>query len=150
MTPAGGQAVAIPASEGVVVQGAPTSTVQRSVAPELDAWDRWNYERSDHLLDAMSARYVPSGVYGADDLDHYGDWQIVATYGPVWVPRSVAAGWGPDSTGRWVLGPYYGWAWGDAAPWGLGPSPYGRWGFVGRLLAWAPGPPGARPADCPR
>src|SRR2546425_11738990 len=45
MTPAGGQAVAIAPSEEVVVEGTPTPTMQSYVAPELDAWDQWNYTR---------------------------------------------------------------------------------------------------------
>jgi hypothetical protein len=149
LTPAGGETVAIAPSEGVVLQGAPNSTVQRSAAPELDAWDRWNYERSDQLLDAMSAPYVPAGVYGACDLEHYGDWRVVPTYGVVWTPRSVAAGWVPYSTGRWILDPYYGWTWVDAAPWGWAPYHYGRWVLVNGHWAWAPGPAVARPVYAP-
>src|SRR5215831_18656722 len=116
MTPAGGQAVAVAASEEVVLEGTPTPTVRSYVAPELDVWDRWNYARTDDLIDAISSRYVSAGVYGIDDLDHYGDWRVVPTYGSVWVPQSVPAGWAPYSTGRRVLDPYYGWTWSTRRP----------------------------------
>jgi len=130
MTSAVGQAVAIAPTEEVVLQGTPTPTVQSYVAPELDTWDQWNYARTDHLLEAVSARYVPSDVYGVDDLDQHGSWRVVQAYGPVWVPETIPAGWVPYSTGRWIWDPYYGWTWVDVAPWGWAPYHYGRWVFV--------------------
>ena len=149
MTAAGGSAVAIAPSEEVVLGGAPTPGVQSFVAPPLDVWDSWNYARTDELIDSMSARYVPAGVYGVDDLDHYGAWRVVPTYGAVWVPREVATGWAPYSTGRWVADPHYGWTWVDAAPWGWAPYHYGRWLYVDGYWAWAPGPLVARPVYAP-
>src|SRR6058998_1032862 len=149
MTPAGGQAVAVAASEEVVLEGTPAPTVRSYVAPELDVWDRWNYARTDDLLDAISSRYVSTGVYGVDDLDHYGDWRVVPTYGSVWVPQSVPTGWAPYSTGRWIMDPSYGWTWVDTAPWGWAPYHYGRWVFVSGYWAWAPGPVVVRPVYAP-
>jgi len=149
MTSAGGQAVAIAPTEEVVLQGTPTPTVQSYVAPELDTWDQWNYARTDHLLEAVSARYVPSDVYGVDDLDQHGSWRVVQAYGPVWVPETIPAGWVPYSTGRWIWDPYYGWTWVDVAPWGWAPYHYGRWVFVDGFWAWAPGPVVVRPAYAP-
>ncbi len=149
MTPAGRQATAIAPSEEVVLEGTATVTVQSYVAPDLDVWDRWNYARTDELLDAVSARYVPARVYGVDDLDHYGSWRVVPTYGPVWVPEAVPAGWAPYSTGRWIWDPYYGWTWIDTAPWGWAPYHYGRWVFVDNFWAWAPGPLVIRPVYAP-
>ena len=149
MTSAGGQAVAIAASEEVVLEGGPTPSVRSYVAPELDVWDRWNYARTDDLIEAISSRYVSAGVYGVDDLDHYGDWRVVPTYGSVWVPQSVPDGWAPYSTGRWVLDPYYGWTWVDTAPWGWAPYHYGRWVSVSGYWAWAPGPVIVRPVYAP-
>ena len=149
MTSAGGQAVAIAPTEEVVLQGPPTPTVQSYVAPELDTWDQWNYARTDHLLEAVSARYVPSDVYGVDDLDQHGSWRVVQAYGPVWVPETIPVGWVPYSTGRWIWDPYYGWTWVDVAPWGWAPYHYGRWVFVDGFWAWAPGPVVVRPAYAP-
>jgi len=149
MTPPGGASVAIAPSEQVVVQGAETPVVETYVAPELDAWDRWNYERTDDLIDAVSTRYVSSGVYGTDSLDHYGNWRVVSDYGPVWVPDGVGAGWAPYSAGRWIWDPYYGWTWLDDAAWGWAPYHYGRWVYVNSCWAWAPGPVVVRPVYAP-
>src|SRR5262249_8659028 len=121
MTAAGGDPLSIAPSEEIVIQGTDTPRVETYVAPEMDAWDRWNYARTDHLVDAISNRYVPAGVYGADTLDHYGTWRTTPDYGPVWVPQGVGPDWAPYSAGRWVWDPYYGWSWVDNAPWGWAP-----------------------------
>lgn len=140
MVPAGGQAMSIHPSEEIVVQGGVVAQAKTYVAPELDRWDRWNYERTDSLVDAVSERYLPSGIAGASDLDHYGSWRVVPEYGPVWVPNAVSPGWAPYSTGRWVWDPYYQWTWIDDAPWGWAPFHYGRWVYLGGYWAWIPGP----------
>ncbi|HTO52988.1 MAG TPA: DUF6600 domain-containing protein [Myxococcota bacterium] len=147
-TPSTGQPAAVAASETVVVSGTDQPQLETYAAAELDDWDRWNYTRTDQLLDAVSSRYVPDGVYGVDDLDHNGDWRVVPTYGSVWVPR-VAPGWAPYSTGSWVYDPFYGWTWVDTAPWGWAPFHYGRWVSVGGYWAWAPGPLVAHPYYSP-
>ena len=149
MTAAGGQPVVIASSEEVVVEGVPVPTARSFASPELDVFDRWNYARTDELLESVSARYVPPQVYGADDLDHYGNWRVVPTYGSIWVPQAVPSGWAPYSTGRWVADPIYGWTWVDTAPWGWAPYHYGRWVFVDGFWAWAPGPIVARPVYAP-
>ena len=149
MTPAGGQPVAIAASEEIVLEGVDSASVRSFAAPELDVWDRWNYARTDALIESTSARYVPPQVYGADDLDHYGSWRVVPTYGSIWVPQAVPAGWAPYSTGRWIFDPHYGWTWVDTAPWGWAPYHYGRWVSVDGYWAWAPGPVVARPVYAP-
>lgn len=145
----GGETVVIGPSEEVTIEGIERQQVASFAAPELDEWDRWNYARTDHLLDAVSARYLPPEVYGADDLDRYGTWRIVPTYGAVWVPRGVSSVWAPYSTGAWVRDPYYGWSWVDTAPWGWAPYHYGRWVFVSGYWAWAPGPVVVRPVYAP-
>jgi Family of unknown function (DUF6600) len=148
-TPASGEAIDIAPSEEVIIGGTPTPQVASFVAPQLDGWDKWNYARTEDLLDAVSARYVPPGVYGANDLDEYGKWRVVPTYGPVWVPTAEPAGWAPYTTGSWVMDPYYGWTWVDTAPWGWAPYHYGRWVSVGGFWAWAPGPVAASPVYAP-
>jgi len=149
LTSATGQPFVIAASEQVVVTGDDEPQVESYAAAELDPWDRWNYARTDEQLDAVSARYVPTSVYGVGDLDHYGDWRIVPTYGPIWVPRGVAVGWVPYSTGRWLWDPYYSWTWVDDAPWGWAPYHYGRWVYVSGYWGWCPGPIVARPYYAP-
>ena len=149
LTPSVGESSTISASEQVVVVGADAPQIESYAAPELDPWDRWNYARTDDQLDAVSARYVPADVYGADDLDHHGDWRVVPTYGAIWVPRRVAVGWVPYSTGRSLHDPYYGWTWVDDAPWGWAPYHYGRWVHVSGYWGWCPGPVVVRPYYAP-
>lgn len=149
ITTADGQSRVIASSEEVVVRGTDAPRVETYVAPEPDAWDRWNYARTDHEIEALSARYVPAGVYGAGALDHYGSWRVVPTYGTVWVPQRVAPGWAPYTTGSWIWDPFYGWTWVDNSPWGWAPFHYGRWVYVNSFWAWAPGPLVARPVYAP-
>ncbi len=149
VTPANGAAAAVTPSEEVIIEGTDSPTVMTYVAPAPDVWDRWNYARTDALIDSVSARYVSPGVYGIDDLDNHGSWRVVENYGPVWVPTGMPAGWVPYSTGTWVWDPFYGWTWVDAAPWGWAPYHYGRWVFAGGFWAWAPGPIVVRPVYAP-
>jgi hypothetical protein len=139
-TPSGGP-LEVGTSEQVVVAAAGAESY---AAPELDAWDRWNYHRTDGQLDSLSARYVGGDVYGASDLDQYGSWRTVDTYGPVWIPASVPARWAPYAAGRWLWDPSFGWTWLDDTPWGWAPFHYGRWIFLHGNWAWAPGPLGRR------
>jgi hypothetical protein len=147
--PAGGESATIAPSEEVVVEGVTSPKVSSYVAPQLDEWDKWNYARTDVLLDAVSARHVPPGTYGVADLDRHGDWRVVDDYGSVWVPTGVPRGWAPYTTGAWTLDPYYGWTWVDTAPWGWAPYHYGRWVSVRGFWGWAPGPVVARPVYAP-
>ncbi len=147
--PAGGESTNIAPSEEVVVEGMASPQVSSYAAPQLDEWDKWNYARTDVLLDAVSARHVPPGTYGVADLDRHGTWRVVDDYGSVWVPTGVPRGWAPYTTGAWTLDPYYGWTWVDTAPWGWAPYHYGRWVSVRGFWAWAPGPVVARPIYAP-
>lgn len=149
MTPAGGEATQIGGNQQVVVTGADSPRVETGAAPALTRWDRWNYERTDYIIGSTSARYVPRGTYGTEELDQYGAWRTVDNYGAVWVPSGVPAGWVPYSTGRWIWDPRFGWTWLDDAPWGWAPYHHGRWVFVGSYWAWAPGPRVVRPVYAP-
>ncbi len=99
-------------------------------------------ERQDDA--SISARYVPPGVTGWQDLDRNGDWIADTEQGPLWLPNVVAPGWAPYQVGRWAWVSPWGWTWIDAAPWGFAPFHYGSWlRFDGRW-AWSPGPRGPR------
>jgi hypothetical protein len=148
MVPAGGSVMSIYPSEEIVVDGTDVARAETYVAPELDDWDRWNYERTEEIIDTASQRYLSSDIAGAEELDRYGRWRVVPDYGTVWVPE-VAHGWAPYSTGRWVWDPYYQWTWIDDSPWGWAPFHYGRWVYVGNYWAWAPGPVVRRAVYCP-
>ena len=149
LTASGGAAVPVSAGQQVKVTGLEAPRVDMGPAPELSAWDRWNHQRTDALLQPMSLRYVASGVYGAEALDQHGTWRPTETYGTVWVPAGVPAGWAPYSTGRWIWDTRYAWTWLDDAPWGWAPYHYGRWVYVGSYWAWAPGPRVVRPVYAP-
>src|SRR5262244_1790562 len=147
--PAGADPVVITPSEEVVIDGVNAAKVASFVAPPLDEWDQWNYGRTDRLQDAVSGRYLASDIYGESDLDRYGTWRVVPTYGAIWVPTALPSGWTPYSSGSWIRDRYYGWTWVDSAPWGWAPYHYGRWVFADGFWAWAPGPLVTRPPYSP-
>src|SRR5437867_1951890 len=148
-TPAGGAAAPIGADQQVVSTGTDSPQVAIGAAPQLTAWDTWNYQRTDYLLQPANTQYVSASMYGTETLAQHGTWRTVESYGPVWVPASVPPGWVPYSTGRWIWDPRFGWTWLDDAPWGWAPYHHGRWVFAGSYWAWAPGPIVVRPVYAP-
>jgi len=149
VTLAGGAATPVGANQRVIITGTDSPRVEMAAAAALSAWDRWNYQRTDYLLQPATTRYVPPAVYGGEALNQYGSWRTVETYGSVWIPGGVGPGWVPYSTGRWIWDPRFGWTWLDDAPWGWAPYHYGRWVFLRNYWAWAPGPVVVRPAYAP-
>ena len=105
-----------------------------------DELDRWAQERERRLDSSASARYVPMGVVGYEDLDANGRWVVDGNYGNVWLPSQVDAGWTPYRDGRWAWLDSWGWTWIDNAPWGYAVSHYGRWAYLGNAWGWVPGP----------
>lgn len=149
VTTADGRSLSIYPSEDIVITPGDPVRVATYAAPAPDAWDRWNDARSDRFGESISTRYLSPGVYGAEELDHYGRWRVVPSYGTVWIPNDVGADWVPYSTGSWVWDPYYEWTWIDDAPWGWAPFHYGRWVYIDGFWAWAPGPVVRRPVYSP-
>jgi uncharacterized membrane protein YgcG len=138
---AGGKTYEIHAGERGEFNGT-DDNVQYSVdrAGRPDGLDRWANERDLKEDNSVSARYVSRDMPGYSDLDDYGTWDEVPTYGHVWYPTVVDYGWAPYSYGYWGwVGPW-GWTWIDYAPWGFAPFHYGRWAFVGGRWGWCPGP----------
>ena len=117
-------------------------------APALDGFDDWCRVRDRREGGYYSARYVSPGVIGYEDLDEYGSWRVVPTYGAVWVPASIGPGWAPYRYGHWVWVSPWGWTWVDDAAWGFAPFHYGRWVYAG-YWAWVPGPVYVRPVYAP-
>jgi hypothetical protein len=109
-------------------------------APRLDEFDRWSSDRDRIYDNSGSARYVSQDVIGYQDLDANGTWRVDATYGNVWVPNRVAAGWAPYRDGHWAWVDPWGWTWVDDAPWGFAVSHYGRWANLSGTWGWVPGP----------
>ena len=105
-----------------------------------DDFDRWASGRDRSYDDSRSARYVSRDVVGYQDLDEHGSWRVDVTYGNVWIPNRVAAGWAPYHDGHWAWIDPWGWTWVDDAPWGFAVSHYGRWAHLGGTWAWVPGP----------
>jgi hypothetical protein len=91
------------------------------------------------LTRAVSYKYVPEGVYGAEELDGSGQWANVENYGYCWRPTAVDPGWAPYSRGRWVWEDWYGWTWVSQDPWGWAPYHYGRWFWNANSWWWYPG-----------
>lgn len=109
-------------------------------APRIDEFDRWSSDRDRGYDSSSSARYVSQDVVGYQDLDANGTWRVDATYGNVWIPTRVAAGWAPYRDGHWVWVDPWGWTWVDDAPWGFAVSHYGRWANLRGTWGWVPGP----------
>ncbi|MBV9301883.1 MAG: FecR domain-containing protein [Acidobacteriaceae bacterium] len=104
-----------------------------------DQFDDWSDNRDRQLLASQSYQHVSRDIYGADDLDAYGNW-VPSQYGQVWEPNNPGADWAPYSNGQWAWEPYYGWTWVDADPWGWAPFHYGRWFWnTGYGWCWWPG-----------
>jgi hypothetical protein len=150
VVPASGETADVSENQRAILEGAESVQVNIDAAPDLDEWDRWNYDRTARLSEVpRSAQYVPPDVAGVDDLDRYGDWREAPRYGHVWVPRDIPPDWAPYSAGRWVYDPYYEWTWVDDAPWGWCPYHYGRWVHADGFWGWAPGPIVVAPVYAP-
>ncbi|MEO8080735.1 MAG: DUF6600 domain-containing protein, partial [Caldimonas sp.] len=106
-----------------------------------DDLDRWARDRDRRADTSPSARYVSREVVGYQDLDANGSWRADPTYGSVWTPTRVAAGWTPYHDGHWAWVDPWGWTWVDDAPWGFAVSHYGRWANFNGTWGWVPGPP---------
>jgi len=108
--------------------------------PRLDDFDRWSSVRDRAYDNSLSARYVSQDVVGYQDLDEHGRWGVDASYGNVWYPNRVSAGWAPYRDGHWAWIDPWGWTWVDDAPWGFAVSHYGRWANLHGTWGWIPGP----------
>lgn len=108
---------------------------------EQDEWDRWNSERNEYLARlAQQRRQIPyDSGWSAGELNDYGTWYSVPTYGSVWRPH-YGLDWIPFRHGRWDWYGQLGWTWISYEPWGWLPYHYGRWALVnGYGWSWVPG-----------
>ncbi len=117
--------------------------------PKRDSFAAWNSERDRNDDRSASTRYVSPEMTGVEDLDRYGRWEASDEYGPLWIPRTVAVGWAPYSSGHWAWVHPWGWTWVDDAPWGFAPFHYGRWVWHRSNWCWAPGTRVLRPVYAP-
>jgi hypothetical protein len=144
-----GPAVRVRSHERARFTGGTSLAHELYEAPPYDGFDDWCRVRDRRQDNSYSARYVSPGVIGYEDLDEYGSWRVVPTYGTVWVPTIVSAGWAPYRYGHWVWISPWGWTWVDDYPWGFAPFHYGRWVYYGGYWGWAPGPVYVRPVYAP-
>ncbi len=115
-------------------------------AASLDEWDNWNDERERDLASRLHyeerERYYDAEVFGAEELDAYGDWENTRQYGYVWRPRMAVINnyndWAPYRYGHWSWCPPYGWTWVADEEWGWAPYHYGRWIYYNNNWCWAP------------
>ncbi|MFZ2235345.1 MAG: DUF6600 domain-containing protein [Dokdonella sp.] len=117
--------------------------------PRADDFDRFCQERTRRYERAVSSRYVSDELVGYADLDDYGSWNTVASYGSVWYPRGLRSDWAPYRDGHWAWIDPWGWSWIDDQPWGFAPSHYGRWANINNRWGWVPGPRHLRPVYAP-
>lgn len=124
-----------------------------SSAPSFDSWDRWVDERERYLAARLRHdqrdRYYDQDIWGAEELEAYGDWIQANDYGGwVWRPHnnviSNYRNWAPYRHGRWRWCPPYGWTWVGDEPWGWAPYHYGRWVYYNNSWCWAPRSSGSR------
>ncbi len=135
--------------ETATVSGDGYSSLDLRIGVYTDAFDGWSEARDRRLDNAVGARYVSTQMIGWRDLDDHGSWHTHVTYGSVWYPRHVVAGWAPYRHGRWVWVTPWGWTWVDEAPWGFAPFHYGRWVHISGRWGWVPGRYTARPVYSP-
>jgi hypothetical protein len=117
--------------------------------PREDDFDRYCFARDQRLDRSASLRYVDDDLVGYADLDEYGSWRPVRSYGDVWFPSGVDDRWAPYRDGHWMWQEPWGWTWVDDAPWGFAPSHYGRWIYISNHWGWIPGPRHVRPIYAP-
>ncbi|VVD81752.1 DUF6600 domain-containing protein [Pandoraea terrigena] len=145
-----GQGASVPLQQGQRAAFVGQNLAQQPAGPFVaDAFDQWVHQRDAREDASVAARYVSRDVTGFESLDDYGAWQETPSYGAVWVPSDVPAGWAPYRTGHWAWVDPWGWTWVDDAPWGFAPYHYGRWAYVDARWCWVPGPVAVRPVYAP-
>ena len=144
-----GDAVRVDSNHQIRFFGGMSLAHQSYHAPRLDGFDEWCRIRSYREDRSVSVRYVSPDVIGYEDLDEYGAWRVVGSYGGVWFPTQVEVGWAPYRYGHWAWVEPWGWTWIDDASWGFAPFHYGRWVFVTGRWGWVPGPVAVRPCYAP-
>jgi hypothetical protein len=111
-----------------------------------DEFDSWVMEReaviAKRMRDAYYDKYYDRDIYGAEDLNEYGEWIYTRKYGYVWKPFSTAtagyANWSPYRYGHWRWVPVYGWTWVNDEPWGWATYHHGRWVWDNGYWVWTP------------
>ncbi|HEX8492885.1 MAG TPA: DUF6600 domain-containing protein [Pyrinomonadaceae bacterium] len=130
----------------LVYEGSEAGDWQLASATTFDTWDLWVTEREQYLAKQLRYderdRYYDREVWGAEELDAYGEWSYAGDYGWVWRPHTTVINnyynWAPYRHGHWIWCPPYGWTWVGDEPWGWAPYHYGRWVYYNNNWCWAP------------
>jgi hypothetical protein len=130
----------------LVYEGADAGDWNLTSANTFDTWDFWVDERERYLAKQLRYeqrdRYYDREVWGAEELDAYGDWFYIKDYGWLWRPHATVINnyydWAPYRHGHWIWCPPYGWTWVGDEPWGWAPYHYGRWVYYNNNWCWAP------------
>jgi hypothetical protein len=100
----------------------------RFLAAADDTFDEWNTDREALTRKQMASHYLSEDLWEYEyELDQYGDWRLMPSYGYVWIPRGMGPGWRPYHHGHWTWIPFCGWTWVGYDAWGWAPYHYGRW-----------------------
>jgi uncharacterized protein DUF6600/FecR-like protein len=126
----------------LIYEGADAGDWQFVAANASDSWDNWVENRERYLAQRLryDARYYDSYVWGAEELDAYGEWTYANDYGWIWRPTAINNyyDWAPYRYGSWTWCAPYGWTWVGHEPWGWAPYHYGRWVYYNNYWAWCP------------
>lgn len=140
--------VPVKAGDALVLSGSGAAAIAAEPAT-ADDFARWCGSRAVDEPKLAAPYYISTAMTGFAALDAAGTWRADATFGEVWVPNSLPAGWAPFRDGHWRWVPPWGWSWIDGQPWGFAPSHYGRWAFGDGHWVWAPGKFQAEPVYAP-
>ena len=130
----------------LVSNGSDAGDWNLNYAEARDNWDTWVDERERFLATNLHFDgrdvYYDTDVWGAEELDAYGEWVYSNDYGWVWSPFRASVSsytdWAPYRYGNWVWCPPYGWTWVADEPWGWAPYHYGRWVYYQNNWCWVP------------
>ena len=111
-----------------------------------DDFDSWALQRdavvAKRLENASYDKYYDRDIYGAEDLNEYGEWIYTKKHGYVWKPYRTSVSsysdWSPYRYGQWRWIPPYGWTWVNDEPWGWATYHHGRWIYDGGGWYWSP------------
>ncbi len=131
----------------VFIDGSNSGEWETADAARLsDEFDSWTTDRdamiAKQIKDAYYDKYYDQDIYGADDLDAFGEWVHTSQYGYVWRPYknslSSYADWSPYRYGHWRWVPPFGWTWVNDEPWGWATYHHGRWVYDSGYWVWSP------------
>jgi len=154
-----GQARVYSENSGLTLKNGRSATIQidgnyagewetSDAARYADDFDSWTLQRdaviAKRLRDAYYDKYYDRDIYGAEDLNEYGEWIYTRKYGYVWKPYrtsiSTYSDWSPYRYGQWRWIPPYGWTWVNDESWGWATYHHGRWVWDSGNWYWTPYP----------